>query len=315
MSRSFYQERDHAFGQAMLALRTRIGLTQPGLAELLGITRKAIRRWEAGETYPNASNLKVLLALALEQRAFPAGREAEEIRAFWHAAHQKILIDESWLLEMLSQMPSHLTLVADTSIEQDIAAAPIETRVDWGDALDVSSFYGREQELTLLSHWVVEEHCRVVSVLGMGGIGKSALTVNLMHQVVPHFEFVIWRSLRDAPTCDALLDECLRALVPQTLRAVSLSLERRLRLLLECMRRSRVLLVLDNLETLLEEGQNTGSMHPGAEGYTQLLRRIAETKHQSCLLLTSREKPSNLVPREGNQTPIRILRLARVDGD
>ncbi len=313
MSRSFYQERDYTFGQTMLTLRTSIGLTQAGLAELLGISRKAIGRWEAGDTYPKPSHLQALLAFALKQRVFPAGREEEEVRAFWHAAHQKVLIDESWLQEMLSQMPPHLTLVADAPVEQDVP--PSEPRIDWGDALDVSSFYGRERELTQLFHWVVEEHCRVVSVLGMGGIGKSALTVSLMHEVASHFEAVIWRSLRDAPTCEALLDECLRVLAPQTLRAVSLSLERRLDLLLECMRQKRVLLVLDNLETLLEEGQSTGHMHPDSEGYAHLLHRMAETEHQSCLLLTSREKPIDLVPFEGKRTPVRVLRLAQLDGD
>ena len=43
-----------------------------------------------------------------------------------------------------------------------------EPRVDWGEALDVPRFYGREEELALLSGWVGEQRCRVVSVLGMG---------------------------------------------------------------------------------------------------------------------------------------------------
>ncbi len=309
MSQSFYQKRDYAFGQAMLTLRTRIGLTQVGLAALLGISRKAVSKWEAGDSYPKPSHLKVLLAFALEQRAFPAGHEAEEVRAFWRAAHQKVLIDEPWLQEMLSHMPSHLTLAADASVERKMDAP----RVDWGDALDGSSFYGRERELEQLSQWVIEEHCRVVSVLGLGGIGKSALTINLMHRVAPHFEVVIWRSLRDAPICEALLDECLQILAPQALHDVSSSLQRRLSLVLESLRRNRVLLVLDNLETLLEEGQSTGHMRSGYEGYAYLLHRMAETKHQSCLLLTSREKPTDLVPLEGNRTLVRTLRLARLD--
>ena len=36
---------------------------------------------------------------------------------------------------------------------------------------------------------------------------------------------------------------------------------------------------------------------------------MAETEHQSCLLLTSREKPSDLVALEGRRTPVRSLRL------
>ena len=69
MQRFSYSERDYAFAQAMLGLRTAIGLTQAGLAELLGVSRKAISRWEAGETYPKAEHLKALLAFAVRQQA------------------------------------------------------------------------------------------------------------------------------------------------------------------------------------------------------------------------------------------------------
>ncbi len=44
----------------------------------------------------------------------------------------------------------------------------------------------------------------MVSIEGMGGIGKSALATRVMHQVAPHFEVVIWRSLHDAPSFEAL---------------------------------------------------------------------------------------------------------------
>src|SRR5229473_827151 len=278
VKRSSYGERDYAFGQMMLTLRTHIGLTQAGLAERLGVSRRAVAEWEAGSSYPKAERLKQLIALAVQQQAFAAGREEEEIRTLWQAAHQKLLFDESWL-----------------------------------EALAVPSFYGREREMAQLTQWVLQERCRVVSVLGMGGIGKSALAVSLMHQLAPHFEVVIWRSLRDAPSCEALLEDCLQVLAPQPLREVPTSLERRLGLLLEYLRTERVLLVLDNLEVLLEEGEGTGRMRAGYEDYGRLLRQVAQTAHQSCLLLTSREKPRELMALEGSRTPVRSLRLAGLD--
>jgi transcriptional regulator with XRE-family HTH domain len=166
MKQSFYRERDYAFGQAMLSLRTAIGLAQAGLAELLSVSRKAISRWEAGETYPKASHLKALLAFAVGQQAFPAGREEEEIRAFWHTAHQKVLVDELWLQGLLGTQRPRLALVAPGlveetgNVEQAMAQSAPGPRVDWGDALDVPNFYGREGEVALLSQWVVEERCR-----------------------------------------------------------------------------------------------------------------------------------------------------------
>src|SRR6266567_808749 len=97
MKRSSYGERDYAFGRAMLTLRTTIGLTQAGLASQLHVSRRAVAEWEAGSAYPSTDHLKQLIMLGVQQQAFPAGREAEEIRALWHAAHQKLLLDEAWL--------------------------------------------------------------------------------------------------------------------------------------------------------------------------------------------------------------------------
>jgi WD40 repeat protein len=153
----------------------------------------------------------------------------------------------------------------------------------------------------------------MVSVLGMGGIGKSALSVSLMHRVIGHFQVVIFRSLRDAPACDALLDDCLQTFSPQLLGAVPGSLERRISLLIEQLRKVRALLVLDNLESLLEEGDVKGRFRAGFEGYETLLRRVAETEHHSCLLLTSREKPAGLRAVEGKNSPVRSLRLSGLD--
>ncbi len=318
MKKSSYRDRDYAFGQSMLTLRTTIGLTQAGLAKELLVSRKAVGEWEAGLTYPKAEHLKTLIALAIGQQVFSTGHEEEEIRAFWQAAHQKIPLDEAWLAGLLPHREASLASQSAkeaSSAAQKLAPTTDGPRVAWSDALTVTTFYGRKWELNLLTSWVVEERCRVVSVLGLGGIGKSTLATRLMHQVAEHFEVVIWRSLRDAPACEALLDECLQTLALQPLRDIPVSLEKRLSLLLECLRRTHTLLVLDNLEVLLEEGQNAGHMRPGYEGYAQLLRQMAETEHQSCLLLTSREKPGDLVPHEGSRAPVRALRLARLDVD
>src|SRR5260221_2404659 len=193
------------------------------------------------------------MAVAVQPQAFPDGREAEEIRAFWKAARQKVLLDEPWPSTLRVHQLPPLTLLAPLPVEQtrgiDHLLAPPAAggpRVDWGDALAVPTFYGRERELALLAPWVVEEGCRVVSVLGLGGIGKSALVVSAMHQLGAHFHVVLFRSLRDAPSCEALLDDCLQVLAQQPLDLSPASLESRISRLLETLRSSRVLLVLDN---------------------------------------------------------------------
>ena len=152
MTGSSYGERDYAFGQAMLTLRTSIGLTQAGLADRLGVSRRAVAEWEGGLSYPKAERLKQLITLGVQQHAFPAGREEEEIRALWRAARQKVLLDEAWLQELVAPpapvalFPQAETLDAHAGSEP--AAFP---RVDWVGALDVSHFAGREVEVAELT--------------------------------------------------------------------------------------------------------------------------------------------------------------------
>jgi WD40 repeat protein/predicted ATPase/transcriptional regulator with XRE-family HTH domain len=319
VKRTVYRELDHAFGQLMLTLRTAIGQTQADLAVTLGVTRHAVGGWEAGRSYPKAQHLKGLIALGLRRRAFPAGQEREAIRALWQAAHQKSLLDERWLDDLLAApAPSSGPAPADpgSATVHGAAGAPgtsVDPQVDWGGALDVPTFYGRDEELARLSRWLVDERCRVVSVLGMGGIGKSALAVTAMRRVAPRFEVVIWRSLRDEPSCEQLLDSCLQLLAPHATTDMPESLDGRLQLLMERLRERRVLLVLDNLEAILEHGDGAGRIYAGFHGYARLLRLVAETAHQSCLMLTSREKLADLAPLEGSRAPVRTLRLTGLD--
>ena len=83
----------------------------------------------------------------------------------------------------------------------------------------------------------------------------------------------------------------------------------RLDLLLELVQQQRSLLVLDNLETVLESGTHEGCYRAGYDGYGEILRRLGETVHQSCVLVTAREPPLELSQLARDRGPARILRL------
>ncbi|HEY9663134.1 MAG TPA: hypothetical protein V6C65_32210, partial [Allocoleopsis sp.] len=68
---------------------------------------------------------------------------------------------------------------------------------DWGNAPDVTLFYGRTRELAQLEQWIVLGTCRLITLFGMAGIGKTALSVKLAQQVRHQFECLIWRSLKN----------------------------------------------------------------------------------------------------------------------
>ncbi|MFB8795692.1 MAG: NB-ARC domain-containing protein [Microcoleus sp.] len=47
-------------------------------------------------------------------------------------------------------------------------------------------------------------------VLGMGGIGKTAISVKILKHIQEHFDYVIWRSLRNAPPILDLLADLIQ---------------------------------------------------------------------------------------------------------
>lgn len=182
-------------------------------------------------------------------------------------------------------------------------------RQDWGEAVDVSVFYGRTEELTKLEQWIVQDSCRLVALLGMGGIGKTSLSIKLAQTIEDKFEYVIWRSLRNAPPIQEILADFIKFLSNQQATDLPEEVGARISLLIEYLRASRCLLVLDNAESILQGGDKAGEYREGYEEYGELFRRVGGVSHQSCLIITSREKPQEIASSEGETLPVRSLQL------
>ena len=90
--------------------------------------------------------------------------------------------------------------------------------------------------------------------------------------------------------------------------------KQRISLLLEHLRKVRALLVLDNLESLLQDGDVRGHFRPGFEGYGQLLRRVAETIASELSALHLAGETRRTESAFGAGTPqVHTLRLAGLD--
>lgn len=197
-------------------------------------------------------------------------------------------------------------------IEEGMVGEQPKSRLDWGEIPLVGTFFGRDAEMAQLQQWLVEDRYRLVTILGMGGLGKSSLAAQVARAVVDQFEVVIWRSLLNAPTLDELLPGVLQTLSGSPAPNAPDSLAETLTLLLDHLRQKRCLLVLDNLETILQSNP-AGQYRPGYEDYGRLIDTLAQYEHQSCLLLTGRERPHSRWLRRSNLPGVQTLALTGLE--
>lgn len=186
-----------------------------------------------------------------------------------------------------------------------------KVRHNWVEAVDLSAFYGRTKELLTLEKWIEEEHCRFIGIFGIGGIGKTTLACKLAKQIQGKFDYFWWRSLSNSPPIEDFLANLIFFLSQgqETEADLPQSVEDRIWRLINYLRSSRCLVILDNVETIFACGNHTGAYRQGYEGYGLLWRRLGELEHQSTIILTSREKPTEVEFLEGETLPVRSLKL------
>ncbi len=184
---------------------------------------------------------------------------------------------------------------------------------DWGEAPEIPVFYGRTEDLKNLQQWIVDQRCRLVGILGMGGMGKTSLSVKLAKETQNKFQYVIWRSLREAPPVDKILADWIKFLSGKQQLHFPEALSDKITQLIYYLQSSHCLLVLDNAEAILKSDRRVGQYQEGYEGYGELFRQIGEQQHQSCLVLTSREKPKEITLLEGRKNPVRSFLLTGLE--
>jgi hypothetical protein len=197
------------------------------------------------------------------------------------------------------QQIAEQTIAEQTIAEQTIAEqTPVLPPQDLRGMPVITTLYGREDLLQQLTSWQTQGG-RLLNLWGIGGIGKTAIAAQLTDQIASKFDRVIWRSLRSAPTLLDLLSDIL----DDRLADVETLLNR----LLEQFQKHQTLLVLDGWEIFL--GGGAGQYRPDYSDYRKLLPRLAQERHYSCIIITSREKSAELALLEPGQSGVKSIKL------
>lgn len=304
-------------------LRSKVFRSQEEAARYVGHDRSTISRYESGKPQAPVGYLAVLTQLFLEQHELGMDEAT-------HTRYRQTLLDE--INKVIRHCYEYQRAFGDwESLLQSAAVylnqhKPDESRPSpppsipnrrhlesWSEAPDVAVFYGRQAELEMLHTWVTEHSCRVVGVLGMGGVGKTLLATKLVTELIPHFDCVIWRTLRNEPPIEEILVDLLQILSGQPVATPAPSTQKLFDEFLSLISTRRCLLLLDNLESIMPSGERAGNYRKEFENYGHLIRLIGETEHQSCLVVTSREKPHELARLEGGGATVRSLQLEGID--
>jgi ABC-type dipeptide/oligopeptide/nickel transport system ATPase subunit len=284
-------ERAHNFGDRY---------TNEELAKLTGLSLKTIAKLFSGSSE------------SASQRQIPVDKQTLEL---CFSAFNLRLERHDYVYPSTSELEDAVVTSPQMAVDLDRQPPdPVANpAVDRGEAPDVAVFYGRVAESAKLVRWVERDRCKLVAILGMGGIGKTALVTKLTQQLQPQFTTTVWRSLRNAPSLKNLLPELIQIFSHHTETIdPNLDISAQISRLLYYLAIERCLLVLDNAEAIVPSRHDSADSEVRQEypGYEELLRRIGDSPHQSCLLLTSREKPEVIVPLEGKRLAVRTLVLS-----
>jgi len=238
-----------------------------GLDRLEEAAHRCLMRLYAGSGQQAAAlrQAEAVEQVLREELGVSPGAETLEL---WQA------IREGWVPQLQATLP-----VLTAAVSAYRSSLPSQT----------TPFVGREAELVQIAQLLSEPSCRLLTVVGPGGIGKTRLTIQAAQDQIPHFthgaHFVPLVSLDSVEMLASTILDALDA-------PLSVSLHPREQLL-NVLRDRQILLTLDNFEHLLE----------GVPLLAEILQGAPELK----LLATSRERLNLreewLLPLRGMQFP------------
>ena len=273
------------FGEWLKQRRKILDLTQEELSERAGCSVFALRKIESGERRPS-KQLAALLASALEITE-------EERPTFIRVARGDLNLERLRILKPDTSPPSIADLLTLQQAHETVpppadVSTPLSTGLEPAShhlPLPPTPLLGRDAELAALERLFNDPQCRLLTLTGLGGIGKTRLAIEFaarQRAMFPGGVFYVPLAPIDSPDliipaiADALKFVFSGPLDPQ---------EQLLNYMADGMKQS-VLLVLDNLEHLLSQSPTKNNKTDTVGLVSEILERLPRAK----TLTTSRER-------------------------
>ncbi len=203
--------------------------------------------------------------------------------------------------------PKHPPNISNSNSQNPETSHPIKPKIyyeDLSEKPELGTFYNRTSDLQSLTTLILQEKCRLISLTGISGIGKTSLAVKLVEDIKHNFEFVIWCNLENYST----LSEFQSHLIDFFSQSQNKDLSKPLPLI-KYLQKYPCLIILDNLQNLFITQELAGKYKPETEEYRSFFKQIETLCHLSCFLLISSEQLREIPQIKKPNSPICNLSL------
>ena len=199
----------------------------------------------------------------------------------------------------------HLTNTPNSTESKEQTSNPQQTKIlhqDLSEMPELGDFYDRTPELDTLTTWILQQRSRLIALIGISGIGKTSLAVQLVQQIKDEFEYAVWYTLDEFPSIDKFQSNLIQ-LFSQSEKLNSAATNPKRLPLIKYLQNHRCLIVLDDVHNLFCSGELAGKYKPECEEYRSLFKQIEKLSHPCCFLLIGWEQPREVTQVKSKNTP------------
>ncbi|MBH8562927.1 NACHT domain-containing protein [Nostoc sp. CENA67] len=155
------------------------------------------------------------------------------------------------------------------------------------------TFIGRKEELEELEQLIINGQNRLITLVGMAGIGKSRLAAQLTQIVKHRFDYVIWKNLRIASSFEEFITSLVDFISVNYDEQPSPSSDR-ITYIINFLKDNKCLIIFDDLTEILYTSNNNIIYQEKWLKFALFLEKLIIKNHQSFIIITCHQVPQDL---------------------